>query len=292
MPKTIDTLVEDIYALFDPTKDHVVNEDFIEEFGENVKAIVRERLLGREERPKGALRFSGLGKPDRQVWYDAQEGDDSEEEMTPQTYFKFLYGDLIEAMVIFLVKESGHVVEDEQLEIEVDGVLGHIDARIDGVITDVKSAAPYSFLKFVNGSYTSDPFSKQYLDQLCGYSNVLTPGESPAFLVFDKVSGKLEVVKVSSSVAEDFKPEVRINQLRAVISSDVPPVRCYEDEPDGKSGNRKLTTFCGYCKHKRKCWPGVRKFIYSNGPRYLTEVKKLPDVWEDKEFSDEGLSSL
>lgn len=284
-----ETLVDDIYFLFDPKVSHHVNEDNLHAFGERIKDTVRRRLLERAE-SKDPLRFSALGKPDRQIWYDAQ--DHETEELSPQTYFKFLYGDIIEEMVLFLVKESGHDVCDEQLEVECDGVLGHIDAVIDGVVTDVKSAAPYSFQKFVNGQFYSDPFSKQYLDQLCGYSNVLTPGVAPAFLVFDKVSGQLKTVKVSASIAEDYKPEERIAHLREVLSSTTPPDRCYDDEPDGKSGNRKLVTFCGYCKHKRECWPGVRKFVYSGGPRYLTNVSKLPDVWEDKSFNEEEISDV
>lgn len=284
------TVVDDVYKLFDPKESHHVNEDNLHIFGERIKDTVRRRLLERAE-SKGALRFSGLGKPDRQVWYDAQGG--TQEEMSPQTYFKFLYGDIIEEMVLFLIKESGHDVANEQMEIECDGVLGHIDATVDGVVCDVKSAAPYSYAKFVNGSFYADPFSKQYLDQLCGYSNVLTPGVAPAFIVFDKVSGKLATVKVSASIAEDYKPEDRIRHLRGVLESVEPPERCYPDEPDGKSGNRKLATYCGYCRHKRKCWPGVRKFVYSGGPRYLTSVVKTPDVWEDKEFSDdESVDSL
>lgn len=289
MPE-FNNLVDDVYSLFDPKVEHEINEDNLQSFLADVEHIIRSRLAAQDTR--SGLRFSGLGKPDRQVWYDAQE-EGPVEEMAPQTYLKFMYGHLIEAMVLFLIKESGHEVTDEQLEIECDGVLGHIDCRVDGVVSDVKSAAPYSYAKFVNGSFYADPFSKQYLDQLCGYSNVLTPGVAPAFIVFDKVSGKLATVKVSASIAEDYKPEERIAHLRSVLSSDTPPERCYEDEEDGKSGNRKLATYCGYCRHKQKCWPGVRKFVYSNGPRYLTVVAKTPDVWEDKEFSDdESVDSL
>lgn len=283
MPE-FDTVVEDVYSLFDPHKDHQINEDNLKSFLADVEHLVRNRLAS-QDKDGAVLRFSALGKPDRQLWYDNQGG--PVEEMSPQTYLKFMYGHLIEAMVLFLVKESGHVVEKEQFEVNVDGVLGHIDCTIDGVVSDVKSAAPYSFDKFVTGAFYGDVFSKQYLDQLCGYSNVLTPGQAGAFLVFDKVAGKLASVKVSASVAEDYKPEQRISHLREVLASPEPPERCYDDEPDGKSGNRKLGTYCSYCNHKRKCWPGVRKFIYSNGPRYLTVVGKVPDVYEDLTFSQD-----
>ena len=43
---------------------------------------------------------------------------------------------------------------------------------------------------------------------------------------------------------------------------------------------------CAYCEYKAHCWKdanggrGLRKFIYSNGPVYLTEVNKTPKVIE------------
>lgn len=280
--KTIDTLVEDVFQLFDPKVSHNVDEDNLTQFGETVKDIVRKRLLERDQ-SKDNLRFSALGRPDRQIWLQAQE-DAPTEEMRAQTYYKFLYGDLIEAMMVFLVKESGHDVQMEQHEIEVDGVKGHIDCTIDGVVVDVKSAAPYSYQKFVKQTFYEDIFSKQYLDQLCGYANVLTPDKAPAFLVFDKVSGDICVRHVSASIMKDFQPAPRIAHLKEVLASDQIPPKCYPDEEEGKSGNRKLGLGCSYCGQKKKCWPGVRKFIYSNGPKYLTTVKKTPDVYEDTSF--------
>ena len=65
------------------------------------------------------------------------------------------------------------------------------------------------------------------------------------------------------------------------------PPRCYEDVEDGSSGNRKLCVECSYCAFKVDCWQdvnngsGLRKFIYSSGPRWLTVVKKEPNVMED-----------
>lgn len=275
--KTLDTIVADIYELFNPEKTHTVNEENLNAFLENVGQLVRTRLEARENL-RDPLRFSALGKPDRQLWYMAH--DYPTEEMNSQTYLKFMYGDIIEQMVVFLAKEAGHDVRDEQLEVEVDGVKGHIDCIIDGVVVDVKSAAPYSYEKFVNQSLYEDVFGSQYIAQLCGYSNVLTPGEAPAFLAFDKVSGKMHVMNVSASIAKDYQPRERILHLKAVIDSPTPPERCYEDEPDGKSGNRKLTTGCSYCGFKHSCWDGLRGFAYSNGPRFLTHVERVPDVPE------------
>ena len=64
------------------------------------------------------------------------------------------------------------------------------------------------------------------------------------------------------------------------------PPKCYPDEPDGKSGNRKLAIGCVFCGYRDHCWSdanggkGLRKFKYSTGIRYLTQVHKTPDVQE------------
>jgi hypothetical protein len=272
----LETLVDDIYKLFDPTTNHNVDEHNLDKFASDVRDLLKRRLQASPERT-GELRFSALGKKDRQLWYAAKgyKGED----LLPQTYIKFLYGDLLEALVLFLAKEAGHDVSREQEEVEVDGIKGHIDAVIDGVVVDVKSASSFGFKKFKDGSIVEDdPFG--YIDQISGYSNVLTPGLGPAFVAIDKVSGDICTTPISSSITEQHKPEERIEHLKEVIQRDEPPARCYDDVPDGKSGNRKLGTECSYCNYKHHCWDNIRTFIYSTGPRFLTKVERAPDVFE------------
>jgi hypothetical protein len=226
---------------------------------------------------ENSLRFSSLGKKDRQIWYMAKGT--AGEEFTAKTFFKFLYGDVIELLVLFLAKESGHTVERQQEEIDVDGIKGHIDAIIDGTVVDVKSASPYAYKKFAAQNVTGDdPFG--YTQQLSGYSQILNPGESAAWVAFDKVHGDICVSPLSSSIIQDYNVGERIDHLKEVIKQEEPPERCYPDEPDGKSGNRRLGIGCSYCAYKHTCWPGLRTFIYSTGPKYLTSVARVPDVPE------------
>lgn len=272
----IKTLVEDIYKLFDPDTPHEVNEKNLYNFTFELGNLVRRRLAQREQKDF-ALRFSALGKPDRQLWYESRGY--KREEMSPKTYVKFLFGDMIEALLLFLAKEAGHEVTDEQLEVDCLGVKGHIDARIDGPVVDVKSASPFGFKKFEDQSLLqNDPFG--YIQQLSGYNNVLTPGEPSYFLAMDKVSADLTLMELPANVSEEYLPEERITHLRGVIDSGSPPDRCYSDVEDGKSGNRKLGTECSYCGYKNHCWENLRTFIYSTGPRYLTVVNRVPDVYE------------
>lgn len=277
MPQLSD-LPKDIYDLFDPNKSHVPNEENLDAFAESLKSLLRTRLSQRDERI-GGLRFSSMGKRDRQLWMDAHPDGHEPEELTPKTYFKFLYGDVIEQMILFLAKEAGHTVEQEQAEVEVDGVYGHIDAIVDGVVVDVKSASPFGYQKFSRGEVLeNDPFG--YVKQLAGYADVLTPGDAAAWIAFDKVGGDICVSWLGSSTIAENKPAPRIAELREVLDRPEPPVLCERPVPDGKSGNEKLATLCSYCKHKHRCFPGVRTFLYSTGPRFLTKVAKVPDVRE------------
>jgi hypothetical protein len=226
--------------------------------------------------------MSNIGKGARQLWYDKRHG--KEENLPPHTIFKFIYGDLIESLLLFLARVSGHNVTNRQAEVVVQGVKGHIDADIDNVTVDAKSASVYAFRKFADGSLVeNDSFG--YMEQLAGYCEARdTDG---AFLVADKQNGHITYLPFSR---EELKAVVnvpeRIDYLKQAIESDVEPERCYEDEEEGLSGNRALGVNCSYCPHKERCWAdsngglGLRTFLYSNGPKFLTRVVREPKVKE------------
>lgn len=284
----METLPNDIYSLFDPDSTHVPNEENLEEFASNLKDLLRVRLSERDT-SRGPLRFSALGKPDRQIWFDAHPNG-TEEKMSGKTYFKFLYGDIIEQVLLFLAKEAGHSVEATQKQVEVDGVKGSIDAIIDGVVVDVKSASPHGYKKFKQGNLVNDdPFG--YVAQLSGYSAELTPGKSAAWVAMDKVTADICVSPLSSSVIQDNLPAPRIKHLKEVIAQSEPPPLCYSPKPRGASGNMELPTGCSYCVHKFRCHPTVRTFLYSTGPAYLTKVVKEPEVPEITDYSNLGIEN-
>lgn len=271
----LSTLPEDIYRLFDESVNHEPSEENLDRLCSDFRDLIRRRLAAAPT-SRDVLRFSALGRPDRQLWYASRE---APENLSGKTQLKFLYGDLIECVALFLAKEAGHTVEREQEELEVDGVKGHIDAVIDGVTVDVKSASPQGYAKFANGRlFDDDPFG--YISQISSYASIATPGRGGAFLAMDKVHGDLCVLNVGASVTDSMDVSARVDHLREVIKSDVAPERCYPDEADGASGNRKLCTQCSYCAWNKKCWPGLRTFLYSGRPRHLTRVEREPNVPE------------
>ena len=279
MSKSINTVVEDIYEVMD--KGVVPNPDTLDSFLWDMKEAILKQLSPSNRNRANHLRMSNIGKGDRQVWYDIN-GNSTQEKLTPDTRLKFLFGDIIEALLIYLVKEAGHEVTHEQHEVQIGGIKGHIDCKIDGAMVDIKSASAFSFKKFKEGTLKEDD-KFGYIAQISAYAHA--EGTTDAgFLVMDKVLGKLCYMPVPKE--DRIDPVERINHMKKAVAKDTPPPRCYESVPEGKSGNMKLGVNCSYCAHKTTCWSdsnngdGLRLFLYSNGPMWLTEVQKEPKVQE------------
>jgi hypothetical protein len=274
----LDTLVPDIQALFE--KGHECDPEQVKYLGEAIANVVAKRLKEGGEPPRQFKQYlSQIGKPDRQVWYDAHSKG-VPEKLDASARTKFLFGDILEELLLFLAVEAGHTVEDEQKRVVIEGVSGRQDAKIDGVTVDVKSASKFAFAKFKDGSLRhKDDFG--YMWQLASYSHA-EGGNDGAFFAINKELGHICVMPVPKEELKLYDVVERINEQKAVIASDVPPERCYDDIPEGKSGNMRLCAACSYCKHKEECWPGLRTFIYSTGPKFLTKVVREPDVPEVK----------
>lgn len=279
-PKTITTLVPDIYALFG--SGHVPSDENLSALTKAMAFHITNALAKRE--PNGTLRASNIGTPcERQLHYKVHSPEE-EEDPSPNAKFKFLYGHLIEEVTLFLAREAGHTVEGEQEEVEVLGIKGHTDGIVDGVVIDVKSANSRGMDKFKKHELeTDDPFG--YLDQINFYAEGLKDDErvkvkgQVAFLAVDKEMGHIVLDLYRTRPSEDTR-EAIAQKLRVTADSNRVPPRGFLPSPDGKSGNTCLGLECKYCGWKNKCYPGLRTFLYSNGPRYLTHVAREPDVPE------------
>jgi len=274
--KTIDTLIPDIYEVIEGRGGW--DETITQFLSETISSIAGNRFT-KEQEPRTKLSPSSLGTQcERKLWYMFNEPDGGEK-FDAETLGTFFYGDLLEALVISLAKASGHRVEGLQEPLEVFGMKGSGDCIIDGVVIDVKSASPYGFTKFQkNNVKNDDPFG--YISQLSSYlygykddPRVLNKNAA-GFLVVGKVRFKL-CLDMYDLTGEMAGKEEEVASARETIAGEMPP-RTMHDEADGKSGNRKLGTYCSYCSRKKECWPSLRVFYYSNGPRYLTKVEKRP----------------
>lgn len=281
-PKRLETLVEDIEGLF--RQPHICDPERVQKLGESIASKIAFRLAEDRSGEPFRLRMSNIGKEDRQLWYEAHVAGEREE-LEPHVKMKFLYGDILEDVLIFLSAEAGHTVDNIQTKVEVDGIMGSMDCTIDNVVVDCKSASTYSYNKFKNGNLAeNDPFG--YMEQLAGYNAGLDSQIGGAFLVIDKTLGHICLDYHDQDELDGLQIRDRIAHLKTVIASPELPERCFDAEPDGKSGNMALGVNCSYCSFKDACWAdangglGPRTFLYAGKPRHLVEVVREPNVPE------------
>ena len=280
----IDTLIKDIYNMLEEgiNTEQRDNWSLMCQFSDSIRDSVSQAIKeGQREKSQASLRMSQIGKKDRMLWYDIKS-DIKPTDINGSTKIKFIYGHMLESLLMLLTQLAGHKITENQKEVTVEGIKGHKDCRIDGMLVDIKSASPYAFKKFKDNTlHNDDPFG--YIAQISGYAEEGKDTEA-AFFAVDKSSGELALCNVDS--IHMINAPDRIRHLKNVIASDIKPERCYPDEADGKSGNKKLSIGCAYCPYKKDCWSdanngkGLRVFKYANGNRYLTQVHKTPDVEE------------
>jgi len=285
MSKTIHTLIDDIYRLMETkeAEESVDVEAEIEKFGENMKTLMRTEFGRTRIRDSRTLRLSNIGRDDRVLW-NVVNGTEKEA-IQPATYIKFMYGHLIEEMLLFLTRMAGHSVTDEQKVCEVEGIKGHMDCKIDGIVIDVKSASSFGFKKFKDGTLAMDD-AFGYVDQIKAYAHACGETEF-GWLAMDKANGHLAVLKydledTQAPIYKYIKGDIRerIRHVKKLVGLSEPETFCSDSVPDGKSGNIKLGIKCSYCQYKKHCYPEVRKFAYSYGPKFLIKVENEPKVME------------
>ena len=134
---SLSTIPEDLQSLWSngvsPSPEDL--KVFCDNVGDAVTSSFQDAV---SQEPRTILRMSSIGKPARQLWYESKYVDNPEE-LDYSLRIKFLYGHLLEELLVLLLKMSGHSVEDQQLEHDIDGIKGHQDARVDGILVDFKS---------------------------------------------------------------------------------------------------------------------------------------------------------
>lgn len=290
MVKSIETLVSDIEAILSSGVQEIP-EELLNQFALRVAKTSKEKL---DRTPREfTLRFSNIGKPCvRELWLD-KNNPGGGEVLTPSSYNKFAFGDLTEEWIIFLIELSGHTVSLRQQEVELEGIQGHWDLIVDGMLLDVKSASSFSFDKFKEGLVPEkDAFG--YLTQLRSYHdraklfNEVTDKVRAGFLVMDKQHGHIWLDIHDFSEPFDLSGFFK-ERIRVVNGPDLPE-RAFVPKLDGykhkvtkefiANGNELLDTNCSYCSQKFNCYDNIRTFIFSQGPKFFTKVVKEPKVLE------------
>ena len=240
----------------------VISDKLIEEFGEACKTAIKKQFT--DKRPnKFRVRASNVGRPLCQL---QMEKTGAKGESQPyNAKMRNLFGDLIEATAVLVLKSSGVEVTNEQKSVRYDvsngtHIDGTFDVEIDNKIWDIKSASPFAFdHKFKNGFNAlakGDTFG--YVEQ--GY--VYAEAEKKKFggwIAINKSTGEWTVTE--TPLADD---EHRAKALKKVkdnsdaIKKNLPFERCFTDVEEmyrrKPTGNRVLGFECSYCPYKKDCW--------------------------------------
>jgi len=280
----LNSVVPDIYNLLEKLSGGEplpITDQVLDDVTGKIRDVLKSWAHPKKRDSNFTVRMSNVGKPSRQLWFESKDNNRNLSIDGP-TQIKFLYGHLLEEIVLMLVRAAGYNVTDEQKEVVIEGVTGHMDCKIEGEVIDIKSASKFAFNKFKNNRLVEDdPFG--YLGQLSGYEEAEGTNNG-GFLVINKESGELCLHTPDLEDKVDVKS--KINSLLPALSLDTPPERCYDPIPDGKKGNMKLPKGCSWCKYKYKCHQdandgqGLRTFKYSNGLTYFTSISSEPKVEE------------
>lgn len=281
MAKDITTLIPDIEKLVTSGTDVPAPTSMSNDIALAYSRQLRKRSGSRKP---DTLFFSELGSPcDRKLWYGYHK-QELAEPIPPSAKVKFMYGDMLESLVLQLCRDAGHSVTDEQREVEynVPGtkyrVRGRIDAVVDGLLVDVKSVTKHSEKKFYGG-LRDDPFG--YYAQLNGYASVMEHTEA-GFLTIQKELGHIKMFPIKqsdTSFATSVARAVGVVELSDTAMMTVPRLEPVDANSAGT--NKKLCTTCSYCPYKYVCWEGeLRAFSYSGKVELLTQVASVPRVPE------------
>jgi len=280
-----------------PTK---LDKQLVHEFGEACKNA----LLKQFEEPrrnKFEPRMSNIGRPLCQLQMESKgvkgEGQPYSNKM------RNTFGDLIEALSIFVMKSANIKLKNEQKKVKYkfDGgeIEGRQDVEIDEKIWDIKSASPYSFDKKFG---EAGGFSEVARDDSFGYvSQGFLYSESQkknfgGWIVVNKSTGEWAVCETPASVEEHKEKALSTakNNYKA-IKEGKPFKRCYTDVAETfrtkPTGNRVLGFVCSYCPYKLPCWGSDKLQLL---PQQQSKGKNPKWVWytsvtnpreETREFS-------
>ena len=266
-----------------------IPKQIIEMFKQDCEQAIRKQFTEPREK-EFRIRMSNIGKPLCQLQMDKKySGDDSI--VSYENYnFKLrnLFGDIIEAVVVMLLRAVKAKVEGVQGEVGLNtpyfDIKGTYDIIIDDKVYDIKSASPFAFEKKFgeNGGgfhkiAEDDTFG--YLSQ--GYLYSEATGKSfGGWIVVNKATGEMLVTQPPEDDTE-YRTQAleKVNTNIKALMEDAPFERCYELEDEvfyrKNTGNKVLSTICSYCPYKHKCWGDNIQYL----TQQQSQAKNPKFVW-------------
>ncbi|BCV05945.1 MAG: hypothetical protein CM15mV121_250 [uncultured marine virus] len=261
-----------------------VDKKLVEEFGEACKKALLKQFT-EDRSSKFELRMSNVGRPLCQLQMEAKgiKGEGQPYNVKVRNTF----GDMIEALALFIMKSAGVEIKNEQKQVKYkfngEEIEGRQDVEIDEKIWDIKSASPYSFEK----KFGEDGgFNEVVKDDTFGYaSQGFLYGESQkknfgGWIVINKSTGEWAVCETPKLV-EPYKSDAikKAKDNVKAIKDGIPFKRQYdaiEETFRGKpTGNKVLGLACSFCPYKLPCWGSKLQLL----PQQQSKGKNPKWVW-------------
>lgn len=240
-----------------------ISEELVQEFGEACKNALRKQFMYKED-VKFEPRMSNIGRPLCQLQMEAKgiKG----EGMPYNAKMRNTFGDLIEALAIFVLKSAGVKIDSEQKEVEYkfenESIKGRLDVEIDNQIWDIKSASPFAFEKKFG---EAGGFNEVIKDDSFGYASqgfLYAESERKSFggwIAINKSTGEWAICETPQLDTEykNIAIKTAIDNYNA-LKTNAPFKKCFEPIVEtfrGKpTGNKILGTACSFCPYKLPCW--------------------------------------
>jgi len=261
-----------------------VDKTLVEEFGEACKkALLKQFTENRGS--KFELRMSNVGRPLCQLQMEAKgiKG----EGQPYNAKVRNTFGDIIEALALFIMKSAGVEIKNEQKQVKYkfkgEEIEGRQDVEIDEKVWDIKSASPYSFEK----KFGEDGgFNEVVKDDTFGYASqgfLYAESQSKDFggwIVINKSTGEWTVCETPKLI-EPYKSDAikKAEDNVKAIKTGVPFKRQYDEIEEtfrGKpTGNKVLGLACSFCPYKLPCWGSKLQLL----PQQQSKGKNPKWVW-------------
>jgi len=261
-----------------------VDKKLVEEFGEACKNALLKQFT-EDRRSKFEPRMSNIGRPLCQLQMEAKgikgEGQPYNVKM------RNTFGDLIEALALFIMKSAGVVVENEQKKVVYkfgeNKIEGRQDVEINKKIWDIKSASPYSFEKKFG---EEGGFNEVVKDDTFGYASqgfLYSEGQGKDFggwIAINKSTGEWTVCE-TPTLHDEYK-KVALDKAKEnfkALQDGVPFKRNYEAVEETfrskPTGNKVLGFACSFCPYKLPCWGSKLQLL----PQQQSKGKNPKWVW-------------
>ena len=239
-----------------------ISSTIVNEFGEACKQAFKKQFTDTREN-KFRIRMSSIGRPLCQLQMEKSGAE--AEPMPYNAKMRNLFGDLIEASAVAIMKAAGIRIEDLQKEVKLklgkQTIKGTYDVKIQNKIWDIKSASPYSFDHKFGEDGGFDAILKQdtfgYVSQGYLYSNA-EKTDFGGWIAINKSTGEWSIAETPLSDSKYSKDAIELAQKNMeALESNAPFKRLFKDEEEffnkKATGNRTLGLECRFCAYKKPC---------------------------------------